>query len=353
MTFMALDAALLVSPAASIREALEAITKNARQVVMVADDEGCLLGLVTDGDIRKAMLRGLSLEGRITDVMNRTPVVVAPGVARTEALALMQRRGMRHLPVVDGDRRIVDLLLLDELLKPAVLPNSAVLMAGGSGSRLRPLTDDVPKPLLRVGGKPLLEILLERLQQAGVREFRITVNYKSQMIEDYFGDGSRWDVRVSYVREREPRGTAGSLRMSDDRSGLPFFLVNGDILTKCDFRAMLSFHEGSGAEMTVGAVTYGVELPFGVLEVDGQRLRGLSEKPRFDFLINSGIYVLAPSVLELIPPDRAFDIPDLIRTLLAGGRPVAAFPVRDYWLDVGRHDDFWKADRDVAEGLLE
>lgn len=353
MTFMALDAALLVSPAASIREALEAITKNARQVVMVADDDGRLLGLVTDGDIRKAMLRGLSLEGAIADVMNRNPVIAAPGTSRSEALALMQRRAIRHVPVVDGARRIVDLLLLDELLRPVELPNAAVLMAGGSGSRLRPLTDEVPKPLLRVGGKPLLEILVERLQQAGVREFRITVNYKSQMIEDHFGDGSRWGVRIGYIREREPRGTAGSLRMSDDRSGLPFFLVNGDILTKCDFRAMLSFHEGSDAEMTVGAVTYGLDLPFGVLEVDGDRLRGISEKPRLDFLINSGIYVLAPTVLELIPADRAFDIPDLVRTLLAHGRRVAAYPIRDYWLDIGRHDDFSKADRDVAEGLLE
>ena len=350
---MALDPDLLVVPSASLREVLEAVTRNSRQAVAVVDGQGRLVGLVTDGDIRRAILRGLSLEAPVVDMMNRTPVTAPPATSREDALALMHRRAIRHLPLVGAHGALVDFLLLEELLEAPALPNSAVIMAGGEGSRLKPLTDAVPKPLLKVGGKPLIEILIERLRSAGVREFLITVNYKSHMIEDHFGDGSRLEVRVGYVREPEPLGTAGSLRLLEGISRKPFFLVNGDILTKCDFRAMLAFHDAAGAELTVGTVPYAVDLPYGVLDVEGGRLAGVSEKPRLDFLINSGIYVVDPAVIPLIPAARVFDVPDLMRALVAAGRRVAAYPIREYWLDVGRHDDFQKADRDVAEGLLD
>lgn len=351
---MALNPNLVVSPSATLREVLEAVTKNSRQAVAVVDAEGRLVGLMTDGDIRRAILRGASFEAPVEQMMNRSPVTAEPSTRREDAIALMQRRVIRHLPLVDARRVLVDLLLLEELLEPPALPNLAVLMAGGEGSRLRPLTETVPKPLLQVGGKPLLEILVERLRAAGVREFLVTVNYKSHMIEDHFGDGSRLGVRLRYVREPEPLGTAGALRLAEallDRR--PFFVVNGDILTKCDFLAMLHFHTAAGPDLTVGTVPHTVELPYGILEVQGDRLSGVSEKPRLDFTINSGIYVVEPPCVALIPRGRVFDMPDLIRALVAAGRRVAAFPIRDYWLDVGRHDDFRKADRDVAEGLLD
>lgn len=352
---MAVDSALLVLPRASLREALEAITKNSRQAVLVVEDDGRLAGLVTDGDIRRAILRGVSLDDRVTAVMNPRPVTIPLGGSREAALAMMQRRSIRHLPVVDERGRLADVILLDEALRPAALPNAAVLMAGGEGSRLRPLTAAVPKPLLQVGGKPLLEILIERLRAAGVREFWLSVRYKSEMIEDRFGDGSALGVRIRYVREPEPLGTAGSLRLLEPLSHDPFFVVNGDILTKCDFRAMLAFHERTGADLTVGTVPHELELPYGMLDVsdDGTRLRGVTEKPRLDFVINAGIYVVQPSVIGFIPDGRLFDVPDVLRLLLEAGRPVAAYPIREYWLDVGRHDDFHKADRDVAEGLLD
>ncbi len=332
---MAVNPALVVSPAASIREALEAITKNSRQVVVVVEPDGRLAGLVTDGDVRRALLRGLSLGDPITQAMNAQPTVAPATTDRSEALARMRARGMRHLPLLDGRGRLVDVLLLEDLLDAGRLPNQAVLMAGGDGKRLRPLTDSVPKPLLRVGGKPILEVLVERLRAAGVRSFHITVRHKSEMIEQHFGDGSRHDVSIRYIREEEPLGTAGALTRLGETPRDPIFLVNGDILTKCDFRGMLAFHERAGADVTVGTVRQEIDLQYGVVEVEGDRLTTLSEKPRLDLRINAGIYVIAPAVLARIPRDRVFDATDLVRLLLDRKDHVAAFPIRDYWLDVG------------------
>lgn len=350
---MSFDGAWLVAASASVREALETITKNSHQAVMVVDEAGRLAGIVTDGDVRRGLLRGVSVDGPVIDVMNSRPATAEHGIGREEALALMQRRRLRHLPLVDAERRLVDVLLLDDLLRPAALPNAAVLMAGGDGTRLRPLTESTPKPLLRVGGKPLLEILVERLHASGVREIFLIVRYKSEMIEAHFGDGGRLGVRIRYIREVTPLGTAGGLALLPEPLTAPFFLVNGDILTKCDFRAMLEFHRRWRADLTVGTVPHTVEVPYGVLEVEGEQLSTISEKPRLDFLINSGVYVVEPSALALIPRERPFDAPELIPLLKQAGRPVVAFPIREYWLDVGRHADFTQANRDVAEGLLE
>jgi len=350
---MALDGALLVPPTASVRQTLETITKNSRQAVMVVDDDSRLVGLVTDGDIRRGLLRGVSIDDRVSDLMNRQPVTTPAGTTRAAALSLMQQRSLRHLPVVDEAGRLIDVMLFEELLRPAPVPNAAVVMAGGDGRRMRGVSDDVPKPLLRVGGKPLLEILIERLRSAGISRFFITVRYKSEMIEAHFGDGSRLGVRIRYVREDRPLGTAGALARLPESLTDPFFLVNGDILTKCDFLGMLDFHTRCRADLTVGAVPHTVEVPYGVLRLDGEALTAIEEKPRLDFLINAGMYVIDPAVVPLIPRERPFDATDLIPLLKRAGRTVAAFPVREYWLDVGRDGDFHQANRDVAEGLLD
>jgi dTDP-glucose pyrophosphorylase len=350
---MALDAALLVAPSASVREALEAITKNSRQAVLVVDGHGRLAGIVTDGDIRRGLLRGVAIDGRVADLMNPHPVTLPAGVTRAEALALMQQRSLRHLPVVDAAGRLVDVMLFEDLLRPVPVPNAAVVMAGGDGRRMRALSEDVPKPLLRVGHKPLLEILIERLRAAGVWQFFVTVRHKSEMIEAHFGDGSRLGVRIRYVREEAPLGTAGALGRLPEPLAEPFFLVNGDVLTKCDFLGMLEFHRRCRADLTVGAVPHTVEVPYGVLRVEGERLEAVEEKPRLDFLVNAGIYVVEPAVVPRIPRGRAFDATELIRLLKDQGRPVVAFPIRDYWLDVGRDGEWHRANRDVAKGLLD
>lgn len=350
---MPLDGALVVPPTASVRQTLETITKNSRQAVMVVDERGRLAGIVTDGDIRRGLLRGVAVEGRVVDLMNRHPITTPVGTTRADALVLMQQRTLRHLPVVDAGGRLVDVMLLDDLLRPLPVPNAAVLMAGGDGRRLRGISEDVPKPLLRVGGKPLLEILVERLRAVGVSDFFVTVRYKSEMIEAHFGDGSRLGVRIRYVREDQPLGTAGALARLPESLTLPFFLVNGDILTKCDFLGMLDFHRRGRADLTVGVVSHTVEVPYGVLRLDGDAVSAVDEKPRLDFLINAGVYVVEPAVMPLIPREREFHATDLVRLLKASGRTVVAFPIREYWLDVGRDGDFHRANRDVAEGLLD
>jgi dTDP-glucose pyrophosphorylase len=346
---------VLVREGASIRDVLELITRSGKQVALVVDRDSRLVGLVTDGDLRKAILRGVALEAKVEEAMNRNPVVGAPGLSTAELIALMRSRSIRHLPVVDARRTVMDLLILDRLLvPPPPLRNRAVIMAGGEGKRLRPLTDSTPKPLLQVGGKPLLEILIERLHQSGIVEIVIALHHKSQVIREQLGDGTRLGVRIECAEEPVPLGTMGALTLIRDRLDFPFFVVNGDILTKCDFRAMLDFHTSQpGVAMTVGVSLHQVEIPYGEFTLKGSRVTKVDEKPRKEFPVNAGIYILDPSVVDAIPSGQYFDATDLIRLLLERDRTVAAYPIREYWLDVGRQRDLEKANRDVAEGLLD
>ena len=346
---------VLVRETASLREVLECITRSGKQVALVVDGERRLLGLVTDGDLRKAILRGVSLDAKVSEAMNRAPVVAAPGLAPADALAIMRSRSIRHLPSVDADRRVVDLLMIDQLVgPPPPLGSRAVIMAGGAGKRLQPLTRSLPKPLLRVGGKPLVEILVERLRMSGIAEIHVALHHKSEMIRECLGDGRRLGVDVEYVEEPQPLGTVGALSLMRDRLDRPFLVVNGDILTKCDFRSMWDFHRTqSPALMTVGVSLYQVEIPYGEFALDGARVVGVEEKPRKEYAVNAGIYVLDPAAVDEIPRGEYFDATDLVRLLLAHGQRVAAYMMREYWLDVGRLYDLEKANRDVAEGLLD
>ncbi|PYM52483.1 MAG: hypothetical protein DME16_01150 [Candidatus Rokuibacteriota bacterium] len=285
---------MVMSPRASLREALEAITKNGRQAVLVADAEGVLAGMVTDGDLRRAILRGVPLDGVVADIMNPAPVTASPGLGRAAAVELMLARAIRHLPLVDTGRRLVDVLFLEEQIAAPPLPTPAVIMAGGEGRRLRPLTESTPKPLVLVGGRPLVEIMIERLRQSGITDITIALHHKSEMIRERLGDGARLGVRIGYALEPTPLGTMGALRVTR-----------------------------------------------------------VEEKPRKEFPVNAGIYLLDPSAVELIPAGEYFDATDLIRTLLDRERVVAAYLIREYWLDIGRLADLEKANRDVADGLLD
>ena len=351
---------VLVTEGATIRAALESMTASGKQVALVVDGGRRLRGLVTDGDVRKALLRGIALESKVDEVMNRHPVTLELASGAVEdavaaALALMRRRSIRHLPVLDGESRLRDLLLLDELTAPEpALPTRAVVMAGGEGRRLRPLTDALPKPLVRIGGKPIVEILIERLRSCGIEDVTIALHHRSAMIREQLGDGARLGVRLEYLEEETPLGTMGALRLLPRLPGAPFFVVNADILTKCDFRAMWRFHRAQAdAAMTVGVSLHQVEIPYGEFSLRGDRVTRVEEKPLKEYPINAGIYVLDPAVVALIPQGDYFDATDLIRVLLDGGRVVAAHVIREYWLDVGRLHDLEKANRDVAEGLLD
>lgn len=345
---------VLVPEGATLREVLERITGSGKQIALVVDGESRLLGLATDGDLRKAILRGVSLEAKIEEAMNRSPVVGAPGLGAAEALALMRGRHIRHLPLLESRGRVVDLLILDDLLAPLPpLENRVVIMAGGEGKRLRPLTETTPKPLLSVGGRPILEILIEHLRQSGLADIVIALHHKPEMIRERLEDGRRLGARIEYVEEPVPLGTMGALALLRDRLDSPFFVVNGDIVTRCDFRAMWDFHRSQPhVAMTVGVSLHQVEIPYGEFTLKGDRVTKVDEKPRKEFPVNAGIYILDPSVLHVIPPSRYFDATDLIRVLLAESKPVAAYPIREYWLDVGRQDDLDRANRDLAEGRL-
>jgi dTDP-glucose pyrophosphorylase len=345
---------LFVGRGATVREVLERVSKTGKGLALAVDEERRLLGIATDGDLRKAILRGVSLDATIEAALNRTPVVVRSDVTAADALALMRQRSFRHLPVVDERGRVVELLLLDELLAPPTpLKIPAVIMAGGEGKRLRPLTEATPKPLLRVGGKPLVEILIEHLRQCGVTDVIVALHHKSEMIRDHLGDGSRLGLRLTYVEEPRPLGTMGALTLVRERLEPGALVVNADILTKCNFRAMWEFHRRQGPPaMTVGVSLHQVEIPYGEFTLRGDRVLDVDEKPRKEYPINTGIYVLEPTAIDLIPAGVYFDATDLIHALLGAGRPVAAYAIREYWLDVGRQFDFEKANRDVAEGLL-
>lgn len=345
----------VIRAGALLREALEAITRSGKQVVLVLDAGGGLAGLVTDGDIRKAMLRGVSLDAAVEEVMNRRPVVAEAGLTRAEAIALMRSRGIRQLPLLQSGGVVADLLLLDTLLAPPPpLRNRVVIMAGGEGRRLRPLTETMPKPLLSIGGRSLLELLVERLRLSGLTDLVIALHHKSDMIRERLGDGSRLGVRVEYVEEARPLGTMGALPLIRDGLTEPFFVVNADILTKCDFRTMWDFHRGeTKVAMTVGVTLHQVDIPYGELMLEGARVVRCEEKPRKEYPVNAGIYVLDPSVLDLVPRDEYFDATDLLELLLSRGMAVAGYRIREYWLDVGRLHDLEKANRDLAEGLLD
>lgn len=348
----------LVEPTRSIQQVMEGIGE-AFGIALVVDQSRHLMGTVTDGDIRRAILAGVDL-GQPVEVLLRNrkppgrsrPVVALAGTSRARLLQMMGRTGVRHIPLLNKSGQVVDVALLDELVSNEELPLTAVVMAGGFGTRLRPLTDHVPKPMLPVDGKPLLEHIIEQLRLAGIRRVNITTHYKGEVIEEHFGDGSNYGVSIKYVDEKQPLGTAGALSLLGDSDG-PMLVINGDILTRVDLRAMLDFHHQHEADMTVAVRQHEVQIPYGVVEADGVNIRGVVEKPVKRFLINAGIYLLAPTVYRLVPAGRRYDMTELIQDLIGRGDRVICFPVPEYWLDIGHMADYARAQEDMERGAVQ
>ena len=340
----------------SIREAAVALDRSARGIVLVVDEEKTLLNTITDGDIRRAMLAGVNLDRPITELLQRkqdspyrTPVTAPAETDRTVLLQMMQERNVRQIPLLDEKGRVLDLVTLSELLPDEVLPIEAVIMAGGYGKRLMPLTKELPKPMLPIGDRPLMQVMIEQLRQAGIRRVNVMTHYQRDKIADYFGDGKAFGVELSYVAEDRPLGTAGGLGLMKAPSE-PILVVNGDILTRVDFRAMLAYHRDHKADITVAVRQYDVQLPYGVLECENHQVRKVREKPLLSFFVNAGIYLIEPSIHSYIPNDTSFDMTDLIQRLLDEGRPVVSFPILEYWLDIGQADHYHQAQADVAAG---
>lgn len=349
---------ICVAADSSLRTAMACIDRNGKGIVLVCDANRVLLGTVTDGDIRRALLVGSTLDDRIEQLLDpdrsghhRTPVTAAVGTEPTALLALMRSHGTRQIPLLDSQGRVKELITLDELLPDRILPIEAVIMAGGFGTRLQPLTHEVHKPMLLVGEKPLLEHTLEQLKGVGIRRVHFTTHYKHDVIENYFGDGSGFGIDISYVKEESPLGTAGSLAMLDHLEQ-PILVINGDILTRVDFRAMFEFHCEHDASMTVAVAEHLYRVPYGVVQSSGVHVTGVSEKPMIRLLVNAGIYVINPEVRKLIPESCRYDMTDLIDKLIGEKYRVVTFPIREYWQDIGDPKDYEQVASDVQNGKV-
>ncbi len=333
----------------TIRNAISCMDSGRLGIVLVTDERHKLLGTITDGDVRRAILAKIDVQEPVSVILERKlgtryaqPITARMGEDRSAYLSLLQQYNITHLPLLDEDQRVVGLITLDEFVPNRVLPLHAVIMAGGAGRRLRPLTDDLPKPMLPVGDRPLLELTIEQLSQAGIQQVNLTTHYKGAMIAEHFGDGRDFGVEIRYVEEDQPLGTAGALSLLEP-SGDPLLVMNGDVLTRVDFQAMLDFHHEHKADMTVAVRQHEVRLPHGVVETDGTTITGILEKPVLRHFMNAGIYLLNPQMCRFIPSGHRYDMTDLICRLIVEGCRVISFPIHEYWLDIGQVEDYEKA----------
>jgi dTDP-glucose pyrophosphorylase len=328
----------------TVQKAAELLTENSLRIVLVVDQENRLLGTITDGDIRRALMAGSTMISLATSVMQKNPIAVNQGDSRRKALQIMREKDLLHLPVLDAKGVVVGLETVRDLLFKEQRPNPVLLMAGGFGKRLYPLTREVPKPLLPVGEKPILQTILEQLAEGGFSQFFLAVHYRSEQVRAHFGDGSKWGVRIEYLEERQPLGTAGALSLLDQTMiDAPLLLMNGDLLTRLDFGQLVDFHGEHGGLATMCVREFDFQIPYGVVHGDGDQVTDIIEKPVQKFFVNAGIYILEPELLGQCRPDEAIDMPDLLRQVVNDGRKVSMFPIHEYWLDIGRMEEYEQA----------
>ncbi|WP_045212431.1 nucleotidyltransferase family protein [Desulfonatronovibrio magnus] len=333
----------LLTSDANLEQAISNLDTSALQIAMVVGPDGAFQGTITDGDIRRGLLNGLKLSDSITHVVNRSPLVVPPNLDRITVLKMMQVNTVRQLPIIDENRKPVGLHLLNELMKPASRSNFMVIMAGGQGARLRPHTENCPKPLLPVDGKPMLEHIILRALSQGYKNFVITTHYLGHMIEEYFGSGKDLGINIEYLREDTPLGTAGALSLLKPRPQECFVVSNGDVLTDIDYGELLEFHQRQNAAATMAVRLHEWQNPFGVVHTNGFDITGFEEKPTVSSRVNAGIYVLEPEILDLLESDQHCDMPHLFLQAQEQGKRCVVFPMHEPWLDVGRPDDLEKA----------
>lgn len=331
---------LLGEPLVSV---LRSLNGSGLEIVLVEDEHGLAMGVVTDGDVRRALLSGATLESPVDAFISKRFWFVSPTASRAEVLDVMQGRRIRAVPILDGEHRFVGLHALPELLGAEPKPNWAVVMAGGRGERLRPLTDTVPKPMIKVAGRPILERLVLHLVGFGIQRIFVSVNYMANLIEEYFADGTSFGCSIEYLREQTPLGTGGALSLLPERPDHPMLVLNGDLLTQVDVAHMLEFHDQGGYRATVGVHEYSHTVPFGVVDLDGDRIVRVREKPTEVWRVNAGIYVLDPALTTRVPEATYYELPALIEECLERGEPVGAFHVREDWMDVGHHHELKRA----------
>lgn len=340
----------------TLHDVLLRLNEVKRGAVLIVDEQKHLLNIITDGDARRAVLSGVDLVvsvGKIiaTKKAQHQPITADSGVSTDDLLELFQETGVSHIPLLGAGGEVVGMAELSDLLSEVHLPLQAVVMAGGQGSRLKPLTQHLPKPMLPVGDRPLMERIVQQLGQIGIRRVHITTHYLADKIKDHFGDGKEFGVDLEYVTEESQLGTAGGLALLPTPDS-PLLVINGDILTHLDFRSMHNFHREHSADLTVAVRQYEVQIPYGVVEEEGGYIRQIIEKPIKKYFVNAGIYLLEPVVHKQIPLDTHFNMTDLIQMLLDEGKTVVGFPVWEYWRDIGQHADYEQAVDDARKGVF-
>ena len=340
---------LLLSPNDSLDRAIKVLHEGGRRIALVSGENDRLLGTITDGDIRRALISQSTVKSPVSLIMNCNPVTVDDKVENKEILSLMSSQGFLHMPIVNKDGILCGLETLEHLIKSPKHDNPVFLMAGGFGTRLRPLTESTPKPLLKVGLKPILEMIIEQFISCGFHNFYISTHFKSEQIRDYFKTGEAYGVSIEYVHEDNPLGTAGSLGLlPDNLTDLPLIVMNGDLLTKVDFKNLLNFHHESNTEATMCVREYDFQVPYGVIEIDNYKIKKIEEKPIHKFFVNAGIYVLSKNLVDKIDGKSYLDMTDFLNQELNNGG-VSTFPIHEYWLDIGRMEEYEKANREVKD----
>ncbi|WP_323593918.1 nucleotidyltransferase family protein [Aliarcobacter butzleri] len=333
----------------TIKEALQIIDNGALQIALVVNENDILLGTLTDGDIRRGLLKGLDLNSSIESIIFKTPTIGKISDTKEEILKLALSKKLHQIPIVDERGKILGIQEIEELIKPKDKTNKVILMVGGLGTRLRPLTENTPKPMLKVGNKPILQTIVEKFAEYGYTNIIMCVNYKSHIIQDYFKDGSDFGVNIEYILENQRMGTAGALSLLKEKPNEPFFVMNGDLLTNVNFEHLHNYHLSNNSLGTMCVREYDFQVPYGVVNIKDSKITSIEEKPTHKFFVSAGIYMLSPEVLDYIPENQFYDMPTLFEKIISKGKNAISFPLREYWLDIGRIEEYKKANEEYDE----
>jgi len=345
---------ILLKPDNTLEEAIKTLHEGGCRITLIIDDDGKLLGTLTDGDVRRALIKHISMDDLVVEVMNNKPETALKSDQRRQILSMMRKKKFLHMPIVNEQGVLVGLETLQHLIKNISYDNPVLLMAGGFGTRLLPLTKETPKPLLKVGKLPILETIITQFIDAGFHNFYISTHYKAEMVRKHFGDGSAWGVSIQYIHETKPMGTAGSLGLLPrDIQDLPILVMNGDLLTKVNFEHLLEFHKEQGGVATMCVREYDFQVPYGVIESKECRITSIVEKPVHQFFVNAGIYVLNPALVKSVDGKTYLDMPSLLESRIENGEQVDTFPLHEYWIDIGHLEEFERANREVVNIIKE
>lgn len=340
----------LLKPTDTLEQAIHVLEREALRIVMVVDDQCKLLGTITDGDVRRALIKKNRIDTPLSEAMFQGPTTASVYDDREKILEMMKSKDLLQVPILDTNGCVVGLETLQHLLHKSRFDNPVFLMAGGLGARLRPLTNDIPKPLLKVGNKPILEMILNQFIETGFYNFYISTHYKAEMVRAHFGGGEQWGVTIQYIHEEKPLGTAGALGLlPDELPDMPIIMANGDLLTKVNFDRLLQFHNEQGGAATMCVRSYDLQVPYGVVESEDGRIKSIVEKPVHNFFVNAGIYVLNPCVVKMIDGHSYLDMPNLLEQRIDEGDQVNMFPVHEYWLDIGQMEEYERAQYDIVD----